>query len=357
MHGLFNKKSGLFLLAILVSLAVKAQQSGHGLKQKNAIDAAERYKLWYDKPAANWNEALPVGNGFIGAMIFGNVQNERIQLNESTIWGGGPNNTIDSGAKPYITRVRSLLAGKQYTEAQALANSKLGPKGNSGMPYQLAGDLYISLPGTDSVSDYYRDLDIGNATAVVRYTMNGVHYKREYFTSFGRNVMMVRFTADQPGKISCKVKLQSPLRSSVTINEKKELVLSGWGSDHENQKGQIKFNVLTTVKNSGGRRVADTSGITVSHADTAVIYLSIATNFVNYHDISADALKRAEDILTRASKDSFDALLHSNIRFYRSYFNRVKLDLGINEAARQPTDLRIKNFSGNNDTQLAELYF
>lgn len=336
-----------FVMVILLLLSsVQAQQK----------NSSERYKLWYNKPASTWTEALPLGNGFIGGMVFGNVQNERIQLNESTIWGGGPNSTIDSGARPTIMQVRTLLAEKKYEAAQALANNKLGPVGNSGMPYQLAGNLYISFPGTDSVSNYYRDLDIANATAVVRYTLNGIHYKREFFTSFANNVLMARLTADRPGMINCKVKLQSPLKSMIAFN-KETLNLSGQGSNHENQQGKIKFNVLTRVKNSGGTKIADTSGITIANADTAVIYLSMATNFVNYHDVSADASNRAEDLLNKAYGRSFNELLNENTRFYRSYFDRVKLDLGMGSAAQQPTNVRIENFSTNNDSQLAELYF
>ncbi|MDP9079907.1 MAG: glycoside hydrolase family 95 protein [Bacteroidota bacterium] len=356
MTEVFYKKMNIFTAALLIFSSVQAQQKHAGKKTIEPQNNG-RYKLWYNKPAKNWNEALPIGNGFIGGMVFGNVQNERIQLNESTIWGGGPNNTIDSSAKPYINQVRALLANKKYEAAQELANNKLGPKGNSGMPYQLAGNLYIKFAGTDSVSNYYRNLDIANATAVVKYSLNGVNYKREYFTAFGNNVLMARLTASKHGMISCKVKLQSPLKSSVSVNGKETLVLSGQGSDHEGQKGQIKYTVLTRVKNSRGTCVTDTSGITIANADTAVIYLSIATNFVNYHDVSANSMTRAENILDKGYQHNFDELLTKHIRFYHSYFDRVKLNLGIDRSASLPTDIRIKNFSNNNDIPLAELYF
>lgn len=345
-----------FFAAAALMLSLAHAQQRYTVKKTNTAYDDWRYKLWYNKPAESWTEALPLGNGFIGGMVFGNVQNERIQLNESTIWGGGPNSTIDSGAMPYINQVRRLLAEKKYEQAQQLANSKLGPKGNSGMPYQLAGNLYINFPGTGSVSNYYRDLDIANAIATVKYTLHGVNYKRQFFTSFAGNVLMVRLSADKRGMINCKLKLQSPLGTSITVN-KKTLVLSGKGSDHEGQKGRIKFSVLTRVKNSGGTVVADTSGITIANADTATIYLSMATNFVNYHDVSANSENRAENILTKAYRHGFNELLNKNIRFYRSYFDRVKLDLGTDSSAKWPTDIRIKNFSINNDKQLAELYF
>lgn len=319
-------------------------------------EGQNRYRLWYDKPAANWNQALPIGNGHIAGMIFGSADQERVQLNESTIWGGGPNNTVDSAALPYIKEVRALLDQKKYEEAQLLANKKLGPKGNSGMPYQLAGNLYISFPAQGAVSNYYRDLNIGNATATVSYTAGGVNYKREFFTSFQANVMMVRLTADRPGMITCRMSLQSPLQQKVSASGN-EVTLAGLGSNHEGQKGQVRFNVITRVKTDGGTATADTSGISITKADTAVIYLAMATNFVNYHNISADPLTRAQGFLNAAYPQSFNALEKANIRFYQRYFNRVSLNLGNTAAAEQTTDLRIKNFASGEDPQLAELYF
>lgn len=320
------------------------------------VFAQRKNILWYNKPAANWNEALPIGNGYIGAMVFGDAQLERLQLNESTIWAGGPNNNVDSAARPHIDEVRTLLAQKKYVDAQLAANNQLGPKGNSGMPYQLAGNLYINFPGHQNPAEYKRELNIENATASVAYTYNGVKYKREYFTSFTDNVLVVRLTADKPKMITCNIAFQSPLgKSKEVVNG--DLTLTGMGSDHENQTGRVKFNVITRVKSVAGSITADTSGIKVTNADTAVIYLSIATNFVNYHDISADPLARARAILNKAYKNNYTALLVKHTAFYRKYYTRVKLNIGTTPAANATTDIRIKNFAQGNDPQLAELYF
>jgi alpha-L-fucosidase 2 len=318
--------------------------------------AQNKNVLWYNKPAANWNEALPIGNGYIGAMVFGNPQQERLQLNEATIWGGGPNNTVDSAAKPYIEQVRALLKQKKYLEAQLLANKQLGQKGNGGMPYQLAGNLYINFQGHENVSDYKRDLNIDDATAAVTYVYNGVRYKREYFTSFTDNVLMVRLTADKPRMITCNIKLQSPLmKSSEVVNG--DMILTGLSSDHENQKGKVKFDVISRIKNFKGSVTADTSGVKINGADTAIIYVAMATNFVNYHNISADPLSRAEVILNKAAKKTYTTLLRAHSAFYQQYYNRVKLDLGSSDAASATTDVRIQNFANGKDPQLAELYF
>ena len=318
--------------------------------------AQDRNILRYEKPAANWNEALPIGNGQIAAMVFGGILQERLQLNENTVWAGGPNNTIDSAARPYVDQVRQLLTQKKYQEAQTVANKNLGPKGNSGMPYQIAGNLYLNFTSQENISNYSRDLNIANATASVKYTCNNVNYKREYFTSFTSNVLMVILTADKPGMINCKVGLQSPLKTDFEVKGD-DLILSGLTSDHEGQKGKVKFNIISRVRTSGGSKSADTSGITIKAADTAVIYLSIATNFVNYHTLAANQLAKAENILNAAYKKTFSFLLKQHIRFYRNYFDRVKLDLGTTEAAKKTTDVRIAEFANGQDPQLAELYF
>ncbi|WP_205942628.1 glycoside hydrolase family 95 protein [Pedobacter psychroterrae] len=317
---------------------------------------ADRNILWYNKPAANWNEALPIGNGFIGGMIFGSPAKERIQLNESTIWAGGPNSNIDTAARANIDEVRKLLAQKKYVEAQTLANRKLGPKGNSGMPYQLAGDLYIDFPGQSEVSNYRRDLDIGNAIATVNYTSGGVNYKREYLTSFTHNVMLVRLSASRPGMINCKVSLNSPLKQSIAV-QGNNLVLSGKGSDHENQKGQIRFTVMARTALSGGTSMADSLGLVISKADTALIYVSMATNFINYQDISGNSLNKAQTFLEGAFKSTFPQLSAAHSMFYKQYYDRVKLDLGNSAAVSKPTNVRIAEFAEGNDPQLAELYF
>lgn len=344
MRPIFTVKILLLITAMTVCSAAYSQIQ------------TDRNQLWYDKPAANWNEALPIGNGFIGGMVFGSLEKERIQLNESTIWAGGPNSNIDTAAKANIDEVRRLLAQKKYIEAQTVANNRLGPKGNSGMPYQLAGDLYINFPDLADVSNYRRDLDIGNATATVSYSSAGVNYKREYLTSFTHNVMLIRLSADRPGMISCRINLQSPLKKSVVVQDE-TLILKGKGSDHENQKGQVRFTVMAKTKQSGGTSMADSSELVISKADTAIIYLSIATNFVNYHQVSGNDLNKAQTILAGAFKNSFSELRTAHQMFYKQYYDRVKLNLGHSVSASKPTNVRIAEFADGNDPQLAELYF
>lgn len=316
-----------------------------------------RYKLNYDKPSSNWNEALPIGNGFLGAMVFGGTQTERLQLNETTIWGGGPNNNVDAEAKPAIEEVRSLLNQKKYVEAQNVANKKLGPKGNSGMPYQLAGNFYLNFPEDhQTATNYQRDLDIENAVATVSYTVNGTRFKREYFTSFTKNVLVARLTADRPKMINFKAKLQSPLAQKIYADGK-DLILTGKGSDHENQKGKINFNVVARANAIGGQLRVDSTSIMVQDADTALLFIAIATNFVNYNDLTSNPLAKAQQTLNQSFSNKVDELLTQHKLFYKKYFDRVKLNLGSNDAVKKPTNIRIEEFANGNDPQLAELYF
>jgi alpha-L-fucosidase 2 len=343
------------LFSLMLGLSFSALAQKHKPSVRYTEHDTQRYRLWYNKPAANWNEALPLGNGIIGGMVFGTTAQERIQLNEGTIWGGGPNNNLDSAAAPHVAEVRALLAQKKYTEAQQVANQFLGPKGNSGMPYQLAGNLYINFPDHNEVADYQRDLDIARAIATVSYTYKGVKYKREYFTSFTDKVLLVRLTASKPKMITCRVNLQSPLSTLLTSNHN-DLILAGAGSKHENQEGKIRFNVIARTKLSGGNQFTDSTGIRITNADTALIYLSIGTNFVNYKNISADPYQRTLTMLNAAYKKDYSNILNAHLQFYKAYFNRVNLNLGLVNKA-EPTDVRIQKFAMANDPQLAELYF
>ena len=189
-----NKKRLFGYLFVLVSVGnISAQESRL---------SAQEYKLWYDRPAQVWTEALPLGNGRLGAMVYGTPATEQIQLNEETIWAGRPNNNANPNALEYIPRVRDLVFAGKYLEAQALATEKVMAKTNSGMPYQSFGDLRIAFPGHTRYTNYYRELSLDSARTLVRYEVDGVQYRRETITSFTDQVIMVRLTANRPGRIT-----------------------------------------------------------------------------------------------------------------------------------------------------------
>lgn len=313
-------------------------------------------RLWYDKPAANWNEALPLGNGRLGAMVFGAPQRERLQLNEETIWAGGPNNNVKADALPVVRQLREELLAGQLVEAQALAQAKMQPAGNSGMPYQMGSNVYLDFPGHDNATHYQRDLNISRAVASVSYEVGGVTYRREMFSSLPDQVVVVRLTASKSGQISCQLSEES-LMQYTRHAEKDQLVLDGRGSEHEGQEGQIRFQTRVQAVAEGGTVQTSDAGIRLERANSATLYISIGTNFNNYHDVSGDAAARATAYLTAATRKPYKQALADHIAAYQRYFNRVTLNLGVTPAAQLPTPERIAGFAQGHDPALAALYF
>ncbi|MBN1416873.1 MAG: glycoside hydrolase family 95 protein [Bacteroidales bacterium] len=312
-------------------------------------------KLWYTSPAADWNEALPVGNGRLGAMIFGDPAMEHLQLNEETVWGGGPYNNVYPEFAPVINEVRELIFEGKYAEAQKLADTKIASPQN-GMPYQTMGDLYIRFPGHENFTDYYRDLDIENAVATVSYSVDGVRFSREYFSSFTDQVVIIKLSADKPSCINTGILLTSLQHHGIRADNDR-LVMTGVTTDHEGITGQVRFTTLIKPVVKNGMLEAGDSMLIIKNADEVVIYLSAATNFVNYHELSADPGERASRYLDQALKTDYETAKKNHTAYYRLYFDRVMLDLGTTDAAKDPTPVRLDNFKNGNDPQLVTLYF
>ncbi|MNQ50130.1 hypothetical protein D3C85_640590 [compost metagenome] len=314
-------------------------------------------KLWYNKPAAIWNEALPLGNGRLGAMVFGDPAVERLQLNEETIWAGSPNSNAHSKSIKALPIVRQLIFDGKFDEAQDLATQDIMSQTNDGMPYQTFGSVYISFSGHQKYTDYYRDLDISNATAKVKYKVKGVEFTREILTAFSDQVIVVKLTASQPGQITCNVFMNSPIDKTVASTEGNQIILSGVGTNFEGVKGKVKFQGRLTAKNKGGEIDASNGVLSINKADEVTLYISIATNFKNYQDISGDEIAKSKDYLAKAETKDFETIKKAHVDYYQKFFNRVALDLGSNELTKKPTNERIRDFSKQFDPQLASLYF
>lgn len=327
-----------------------------GILQSTAQTQGE-LKLWYNKPAAIWNEALPLGNGRLGAMVFGDPAVERLQLNEETIWAGSPNSNAHSKSIKAFPIVRQLIFDGKFDEAQELATQDIMSQTNDGMPYQTFGSVYISFPGHQKYTNYYRDLNIENATAKVKYTVNGVEFVREILTSFSDQVIVVKLSASQPGNITCNVFMNSPIDKTVPATEGQQIVLSGITSNFEGQKGKVKFQGRIQAQNKGGEVVANNGILSVSKADEVVLYISIATNFKNYQDITGDEIEKSKSYLNQALTKDFETIKNTHIAYYQKYFKRVTLDLGVSDAIQKTTNERISLFSKQFDPQLASLYF
>lgn len=318
---------------------------------------AQNLKLWYQQPAKTWVEALPVGNSSMGAMVYGGTSREELQLNEETLWGGGPYRNDNPKAFESLAEVRNLIFSGKTMDAQNLIDQTFYT-GRNGMPYQTIGSLIIEAPGHEKAKNYYRDLDLERAVATTRYQVDGVNFQREVFASFPDRVIIVRFTTDKPGELNFKVSYDSPLQSTVRKQGKK-LVLRGKGGDHEGVKGVIEVETQSQVIAEGGKVSLTDKYISVEHATAATLYIAAATNFVNYHNVKGNESKKASALLAGAMKKEYSEALKAHTDYYQSQFNRVSLSLGgeNTKTARQETVKRIAGFSQGNDPALAALMF
>lgn len=318
---------------------------------------AQNLKLWYQQPAKTWVEALPVGNSSMGAMVYGGTSREELQLNEETLWGGGPYRNDNPKALESLAEVRNLIFSGKTMDAQNLIDQTFYT-GRNGMPYQTIGSLIIEAPGHEKAKNYYRDLDLERAVATTRYQVDGVNFQREVFASFPDRVIIVRFTADKSGELNFKVSYDSPLQSTVRKQGKK-LVLRGKGGDHEGVKGVIEVETQSQVIAEGGKVSLTDKYISVEHATAATLYIAAATNFVNYHNVKGNESKKASALLAAAMKKEYSEALKAHTDYYQSQFNRVSLSLGgeNTKTARQETVKRIAGFSQGNDPALAALMF
>ena len=323
--------------------------------------ARAQHRLWYDKPAQTWTQALPVGNGIIGGMVFGTPAAEHIQLNEETIWAGQPNQVIHPEAKEYLPKVRQLIFEGKYKEAETLANDKVMPVGagkNMGMPYQPFGDLYLSMPGHAAYTNYERLLDLDNARALVRYQIDGVRYEREVITPLGGHpVITVHLTASEKSKITFTANMTSPHENVLISSESQEAVLHGVSSKHESLKGKVRFQGRMAVQTIGGKTACSDGLISVVGADEATLYLTIGTNVKSYKDITGDEVLQSKMRLHHAMTLGYEALKALHEKTYHRYYNRVTIDLGEDRYPLLSTDKRIDQFRQHNDNYLVATYF
>ena len=323
---------------------------------------AQQHRLWYNQPAQTWTQALPIGNGVMGGMVFGTPAVEHIQLNEETIWAGQPNNVVNPHAKEALPEVRQLIFEGKYKEAQALADAKVMPRAvdkNMGMPYQPFGDLYIAMPGHADYRQYERWLDLDNARTIVRYTADGVQYQRETIAPLGgHHVIAVHLTASAKGKITFTANMTSPHENVLVGSEKLKVkneefasaTLLGVSSKHEGLKGKVRFMGRMAVDAKGGKVSGANGVISVMGADEATLYVTIGTNVKSYKDITGDEAVQSKERLHMAMVLGYDALKALHEKTYHHYYDRVKLYLGPDRYANVPMNKRIEHFSVVSDS-------
>ena len=346
------KKTLLIALVTMISFSCSSQNND--------------LKLWYDTPASQWTDALPLGNGRLGALVFGTPAQERIQINEETIWGGGPHNNVNYAAKDGLDKIRQALWEGRRSDAQALCDEYISSKSAHGMPYQTAGSLMLDFDGITDFTDYYRELDINRAVALTRFKANGTEYTRECFVSLPDQVIVMRLTASAKGAITFKASYNLPYRDDRIIarsaqadGKQATMTISCKGDDHEGIEGKIRFTDKTLIVPQGGQVKADGNTIAVSDADAVTIYISIGTNFLNYQSVSGNENEAADRWIEPLDKGKkkYDKMLADHINAYKKQFSTVTLDLGTNEQSNLPTDKRVAQFATTFDPQMVELYF
>jgi len=244
--------------------------------------------LWYDKPATQWVEALPIGNGRLGAMVFGGAASERLQLNEDTLYAGGPYDPNNRGALQSLPEARQLIFAGKFKEANDLIGEKMMAHPIKQMPYEPVGDLKLEFAGHDDVANYRRELDLDTAIVKVSYGARGVNFTREVFSSPIDQVIVLRVIADRRHQINFTAGFTTPQQATVATEANDTLVLRGVNGEAFGITGALKFQAQARVIAVGGRTVAEKGKIVVSGADSALILLAAATSYKNYKDVSGD---------------------------------------------------------------------
>lgn len=323
-----------------------------------------RLTLWYAQPAATWNEALPIGSGRLGAMVFGGVEQERLQLNEDTLWSGGPHCYDNPEAYGHLAEVRAAIEQGEYERAEALAQHMLGqPKYQQS--YLPLGDLFLDFPTGGQPSEYQRTLNMETAVSEVTYCIGNAHFTRTIFASRPAKAIVIRLECDKPGQITFDLSMKSPHPSTSQILADGTLSLSGHTAPREASRligpweGEgLRFTARASVTVEGGTVVAHDDRISVEGANAATIRYGAATGYVNYQDISGDPVAKVEQYLAGAEEKSWERLYKDHVDDYSALFDRVSINLGGTEAERIPTDERLRRAAaGTPDPLLAEQLF
>jgi len=330
-------------ICLLISIFSSAQKGG-------------KYKLWYSKPAQQWVEALPVGNGRIAAMVFGDPHKEKLQLNEATFWSGGPSRNDNPDGPKVLDSIRYYLFKGNYKKAQILADKGLTAKTLHGSAFQNIGDFTLDFHNLGDIKDYYRELDIEKALTTTTFISGGVHFKREIFASIPDNIMVVKLSADKKNALNFTANFDSELKKNIQADGV-TLQMNGLSSTLDGVAGQVKYNAVAKFITRGGKILTSGKSVSVSNAHEVTILISIATNFTDYKTLNTDEVLKSRKYISEAEHKNFKTLFKNHLKTYQNYFKRVDIDLGTSEAAKNPTDIRIKNFASGYDPELISLYY
>ena len=323
--------------------------------------------LWYKHPAARWEDALPAGNGRLGAMVFGATGEEQIQLNEDTYWSGGPYSTVVKGGREALPEIQKLIFEGQYRKAHVLFGRRMMGYPAEQQKYQALANLVLSFAARGDVSEYRHQLDLDTAVVTTQYTQGGVRFTREVFASAVHQAVIVRLSADKSGSISFSAQLRG-YRNTAHSNYATDyfrmdgygsdgLVLRGKSADYMGIAGKVRYEARLRAAPTGGSLQVRDDELIVSHADAVTLIVAAATNFVSYKDVSGDAAARVDSAMKSAAGLSFENLKTAHIDEHQRLFRRASLVLPVTRDSALPTDERLKAFDGSNDPALAALLF
>ncbi len=361
-----DKKKKAFLIIILVFVFLPAfLLAGEAPSNSRKFDPTT--VIWYEHPADKWENAFPVGNGQLGAMVFGRTDEERIQLNEETYWTGGPYNQTRKGGKEHLAEVRQLIFEGDYLKAHHLFGRYLMGYPVEQQKYQSLANLILAFESQGDVKNYVHQLDLDSAIVTTSYEQNGISFKREVFSSPVDQVIVVRMEASQPRSISFRAELRG-CRNQAHSNYATDyfqmdsygedgLILTGKSADYLGVSGRVLYVCLLKAIINDGEVKTGYRDLVVKNASAVTLYISAATNFVSYKDLSGDPLKKAQEAIQAALKKDYQKIKEDHLTAHRELFRRVSIDLGSTDNSFLSTDLRIKNFDGKNDPNLAALCF
>ena len=355
------KAKNQFLIAIIVLISFSCNNQNKTEQYSNS-----RLKLWYDEPAMDWTEALPVGNGRMAAMIYGGSEKEVIQFNEETLWSGSPNDYANNGSHQYLDTLREMLWLGKQDEAEELANKKFMSKPLRQMAYLPFGNIVLDFPDHENPINYKRQLDLENAISTVSYEVDGVKFKREVLASNPAQTIVTRLETDEEGALNLSIGLNSPHTIHDVSVVGDVVILKGKAMNYYNMSGKYKmkypdsdltFEARLKVIHDGGELKVNEQSLQLSGAKTATLYLVAATSFVDYTDISANPEKRCLDYMDQLKNKSYKSIRKEHIQDYTQLFNRVSLELGSTGISARPTNDRLISFNQDQDPDLVALLF
>jgi alpha-L-fucosidase 2 len=321
-------------------------------------------QVWYDTPAKQWTDALPIGNGRTGAMVFGGPAEDRFQLNEDSLWCGKPHDYAHNGAAQYLSEIRDLLFKGKQRQAENLATEHFMSVPLGQMPYQPFGDLKLTFPGHEEPDAYRRQLDLDTAIATTTYQVGGATYTRQAFASYPDQVIVIRIECSKPQSLNFSATLTSPNQDVRTLAVSEDtLAVRGRARDYTSRNsrdvipGVITFEGRCRVAVEGGKATLDEKKITIEGANAVTLMVAMATSFKSYKEVSADPAARCSEVLKKVAGKSFRQLREAHVADHQALFRRVAINLGPASEPNLPTDKRVLNSGKKEDPQLEALFF